>query len=162
MKALYNIIMESRHDYKLVQFESWKHMQNVINRYVGWEKMTLYEPYVTNHAVKDEKRGFLHMNIDDPRKGDSIYVGFKVDGQYVGFTNIYLDDPKEFWIGDFEIIADQKGKGYGHIFYDMLEEKYKGGRKEAILYYHGNDAKEFWRSVGFNVTHGCAMYKQIK
>ncbi len=143
--------MESKTE--LIVFDSWRHMQNVVNRYVGWDKMTLYEPFVTNHYFK--KYNNICLDIDDPRKGESTYLGLKVDGKYVGFANIYLDDPDELWIGDFEIL--DKRKGYGSQFFKMIEQKYK--YDHYILCYHGVAAKKFWESLGFEVDRGCVMVK---
>ena len=140
---------------ELVVMDNWNQMQNIVNKDIGWENMTLYEPFTDTPGKR--KNGHLQLDISDPRDGRSTYLGWKVGGKYVGFACIDLEVKDLLWVGDFEVF--EKGKGYGRQFWEAISKKYH--RKRAELCYHGINAKRFWTHMGFTLSHGCVMQKDL-
>lgn len=148
-----SLILESQGE--LVVMDNWNQMQNIVNKDIGWENMTLYEPFI--NASGRKKGSHIHLDINDPRDGRSVYLGWKVGGKYVGFACVDLEEKDLLWVGDFEVF--EKGKGYGRQFWEAISRKYP--RKHAELCYHGINAKRFWTHMGFSVSHGCVMQKDL-
>lgn len=153
MNTIHNILESVG---ELVVLDGWNQMQNIVNKEIGWENMTLYEPFI--NASGRKKGEHVTLNINDPRDGHSVYLGFMVKGKYVGFACVDLEQKDSIWIGDFEVF--EKKKGYGRQFFEAIVSKYP--RKTAELCYHGLNAKQFWTHMGFYITHGCVMQKDLK
>lgn len=137
---------------KLVVYRNWKEFQDVINN-IGWENTELYVDWVDEYAKKD-KNGHLIMNID-PEDEDMIYLGYIYKDELSAIGSISIqNDALE--ICDFEVFKNKRHRGIGRLFFNDILKKFNKGYSIVELTYRDNDARLFWKRMGFK------GYKNIK
>lgn len=137
-------------------FENWEDFETTVNRETGWQKLTLYRFYLKNIETETVD-GKLVAHIQNPHRRylDCHFTGLKIDGQYVGFANIYLPDKGYCEIGNFEIIEPYQRQGFGALMFSELMDAFRYKKyKECRLCAYTSDAKSFWAKLGFKNIDG--------
>lgn len=107
---------------------------------------------------------FIELNIrrcDD----DTFFYRLTSRNDTIGLVIFTQIDNDEIYINLFEIQEKYQRRGYGKMFFDMIVEK--TGTKFVQLNYEGQEAKVFWKGLGFHRRLSdrfdkTRMYKKIK
>lgn len=95
-------------------------------------------------------------------------LGFFEGHKFLGAAKVLyyepiLVDDLPLWdleIESFEVNYKERRKGYGRRMYEYLETRFP--IYKVNLMYYDDDAKLFWKRMGFRVTEGTHMEKKIK
>jgi len=80
---------------------------------------------------------------------------FELEGNIVDLGNVYIDDKQRLNIAEFYIIPEQRKKGLGSHFFNLLKAWGKSKNATSIraeVDKHLENANAFWKSQGLTLT----------
>ena len=134
------------------EIESWH--RHHVEDYVA-DRVTAGEPEeVARRAVAEQHAGYFPDGR--PAPGHELLAG-EDDGQLVGIVwwgphPRRADDSSAAWLYDIEVVAAERGRGYGRALLDALEERLRAfGVRELSLNVFGDNqtARRLYASSGY-------------